>query len=267
MPRKPPKRPQQRAEHSVAEPQPKRSAAVPAAAATSEPGRDGFSVPWRCPVRTCAVPEGRRRRLAGGKSAAADAAPGNGHEWPAAPVGHRRNVPRCRTTSGVSICQGQLPAAERLEEGQPTAFLRCPARARPVQRDHRGPRPLALACPRLISCGVPPGRGARPRWQTTVPTPHQSREFHPCTAVPPGPPPIPPLPSHYLAPNSPAKLGRAQRLRFAPPARCWNFPAFPPRCTRSDRGPVALHFGCNSTALHPAHLRAPPAPARLNSPC
>ena len=37
------------------------------------------------------VPEGRRRRLAGGKSAPADAAPGNRAQWLRAPAGHRRN--------------------------------------------------------------------------------------------------------------------------------------------------------------------------------
>ena len=37
------------------------------------------------------VPEGRRRRLAGGMSARADAAPGNVSEWVSAPAGHRRN--------------------------------------------------------------------------------------------------------------------------------------------------------------------------------
>ena len=40
-------------------------------------------------------------------------------------------------------------------------LLRCPAGAWPVWRGNRGPRPLARACPRLISCGVPPGPKAR----------------------------------------------------------------------------------------------------------
>ena len=39
-------------------------------------------------------------------------------------------------------------------------LLRCPAGAWPILRVNRGLRPLARSCPRLISCGVPPGRGA-----------------------------------------------------------------------------------------------------------
>ena len=44
-------------------------------------------------------------------------------------------------------------------------LLRCPAGAWPVRRGNRGRRPLARACPRLISCGVPPGRGTKRRRQ------------------------------------------------------------------------------------------------------
>ena len=47
--------------------------------------------------------------------------------------------------------------------GRRQKLLRCPAGAWPVRRGNRGPRPLARACPRLISCGVPPGPSARRR--------------------------------------------------------------------------------------------------------
>ena len=62
----------------------------PVAAASSEPGRLEILAPSRVRGRAVPVPEGRRRRLAGGKSAAADAAPGKRAEWLGAPAGHRR---------------------------------------------------------------------------------------------------------------------------------------------------------------------------------
>ena len=113
----------------------------------------------------CSVPEGRRRRLAGGKSAAADAAPGNHREYLRAPAGHRRTGPGFRIIAGGSICPRRRAMAETLRDGRRQKLLRCPAGAWSVRRGHRGPRPLARACPRLISCGVPPGRGARRRQQ------------------------------------------------------------------------------------------------------
>ena len=44
----------------------------------------------------------------------------------------------------------------------PKKFLRCPAGAGSVRRRNPGAAPAARACPRLISCGVPPGRRAKP---------------------------------------------------------------------------------------------------------
>ena len=105
--------------------------------------------------RPVSVPEGRRRRLAGGKSAPADAAPGNRAEWFRAPAGHRRNGLGCWPMAEAPACP------RRRQE-----LLRCPAGARSVRRSNRGPRLLAQACPRLISCGVPPG-----------PTPRRRRQF------------------------------------------------------------------------------------------
>ena len=102
--------------------------------------------------RPVPVPEGRRRRLAGGKSAPADAAPGNRAEWLRAPAGHRRNGLGCWPMA-------EAPAFP----GRHQKLLRCPAGACPVRRGNRGPRPLAQACPRLISCGVPPGPRASRR--------------------------------------------------------------------------------------------------------
>ena len=102
--------------------------------------------------RPVSVPEGRRRRLAGGKFAPADAAPGNRAAWLRAPAGHRRNGPGCRPMAGGQTCPGRRQK-----------LLRCPAGACPVWCGNRGPRPLAQACPRLISCGVPPGPSASRR--------------------------------------------------------------------------------------------------------
>ena len=59
--------------------------------------------PWSGRGRPVPVPEGLRRRLAGGKSAA-DAAPGSGDERLRAPAGHRRNGPGCRTIAVGPIC-------------------------------------------------------------------------------------------------------------------------------------------------------------------
>ncbi len=111
------------------------------------------------------VPEGHRRRLAGGKSAPADAAPGNRPEWFRAPAGHRRNSAGCGPIAGNPICPRRRVMAAMLREGRPQKLLRCPAGACPVRRGNRGPRPLARACPRLISCGVPPGRSDNRRRQ------------------------------------------------------------------------------------------------------
>ena len=107
--------------------------------------------------RPFSVPEGHRRRLAGGKSAAADAAPGNRGEKSGAPAGHRRNGLGCRAIVGDAICPRQRAVVETHREGRRQRFLRCPAGAWRVWHDNRGLRPLARACPRLISFGVPPG--------------------------------------------------------------------------------------------------------------
>ena len=162
MQRRPPSRRPRHDEHSAAEPQP-----------------NEFGTPFprrRFPVskggRTFAVPEGRRRRLAGGKSAAADAAPGNRGEWLRAPAGHRRNgrnaghsVALLGSGVGCPTCGGRQAVAETPRAWRRQKLLRCPAGAGLVRRGNRGPRPLARACPRLISCGVPPGRGANRRRQ------------------------------------------------------------------------------------------------------
>ena len=114
-------------------------------------------------VRPVSVPEGRRRRLAGGKSAPADAAPGNRAAWLRAPAGHRRNEPGCGPIAGDPIGPRRRVVAELLRGGRRQKLLRCPSGAWPVRRGNRGPRPLARACPRLISSGVPPGPKARRR--------------------------------------------------------------------------------------------------------
>ena len=121
--------------------------------------------PWSVRGRPVPVPEGRRRRLAGGKSAPADAAPGNCTELLRAPAGHRRNGPECRTFAGDLIGPRRRATAETPRDRRPRKLLRCPAGAGPVRCGNRGPRPLARACPRLISCGVPPGPRAKRRPQ------------------------------------------------------------------------------------------------------
>ena len=126
----------------------------------------GFSWSVRC--RPVPVPEGRRRRLAGGKSAPADAAPGKCAEWLRAPAGHRRTGLGCGPTTGDPTGPRQWVMAATLRGGRRPKFLRCPAGACRVRCGNRGPRPLARACPRLISCGVPPGRSAKPASATIL---------------------------------------------------------------------------------------------------
>ena len=113
------------------------------------------------------VQEGHRRRLAGGKSAAADAAPGNGCDWFRAPTGHRRNGREAGHSlawhwSGVRCPTfGELRGeGGMLSDCRPKNILRCPAGAWLFRCGNRGRRPLTRACPRLISFGVPPGPGA-----------------------------------------------------------------------------------------------------------
>ena len=124
--------------------------------------------PWSVRCRPVPVPEGRRRRLAGGKSAPADAAPGKCAEWLRAPAGHRRNGLGRGPMTGDPTGPRQRVMAATLRGGRRQEFLRCPAGACRVRRGNRGPRPLARACPRLISCGVPPGRSAKPASATIL---------------------------------------------------------------------------------------------------
>ena len=121
--------------------------------------------PWSMRRRVVPVPEGLQRRLAGGKSAPADAAPGTRAEWLRAPAGHRRNGLECRPIAGDPIGPRRRVLTVLLRDGRRQKLLRCPAGAWPVRRGNRGPRPLERACPRLISCGVPPGPRTRRRRQ------------------------------------------------------------------------------------------------------
>ena len=78
--------------------------------------------------------------------------------------GIEENGPGCWPIPGCPIGPRRRVVAAMLRGGRHPKFLRCPAGAWPVRRANRGRRPLARACPRLISCGVPPGRTAR-RWR------------------------------------------------------------------------------------------------------
>ena len=91
------------------------------------------------------VPEGRQRTLAGGKSARADVAPG----W-----GGKRAVPR------RGIGEKFPTSLARTFLSRRGAFFDAPPGHGPICDPNRGRRPLARTCPRLISCGVPPGRSA-----------------------------------------------------------------------------------------------------------
>ena len=238
-------------------------------------------VPVRSACRPVPVPEGRRRRLAGGKSAPADAAPGNGAEWLRAPAGHRRNGPGRWPTAGGLSGQRRRVVAEPLRGGRRQKLLRCPAGAWPVRRGHRGPRPLARACPRLISCGVPPGPKARRRRlfsgglrvasATAKPSrrarifplhgrPTPARRHAPRQFVPPIPLPQILLPNSTVltngcvprrrrdqaCPSAPATLRALRTLRGAA------------GCQPATQQPASLrYFGCGSAALCSSRLWGP----------
>ena len=146
--------PQRGKERRAAELQPKRSATVRVAACGAARERRKFLTtaalrPRRSRQRPVPVPEGRRRRLAGGKSASADAAPGNRAGWLGAPAGHRRKWPEA--TRGGGNAAGTPPPKTSSMPRWGMARSAAQPGAAPAQR----------ACPRLISCGVPPGRRAK----------------------------------------------------------------------------------------------------------
>ena len=192
--------------------------------------------------RTVPVPEGRRRRLAGGKSATADAAPGSWAEWLCAPAGHRRKGPGCRPITGGTIGPRRRVVARMLRGVRRQKLLRCPAGACAVRRGNRGPRPLARACPRLISCGVPPGRNARRRRRVS-----DGLMVANATASPPR---RQSLPSHSLAPNSPAQPGSApERLRTREGARNFERRGSDVAAAAGPRRTQPRSVGCGFTAL------------------
>ena len=89
-----------------------------------------------------------------------------------APAGHRRNGPGFLPLAGNVLVPRWWAAlreagtvAEAPHGQRPEKLLRCPAGAWPFLCANRGLRPLARSCPRLISYGVPPGRGADCRAQ------------------------------------------------------------------------------------------------------
>ena len=130
----------------------------PAAARGGEKERRYFLMTFALQARSgrgraVPVPEGHRRKLAGGKSAPADAAPGTGAGWLCAPTGHRRKRPAATSAGGIAA--GRTPPK--------TSSMPRWGKARSAAQP--GAAPAARACPRLISSGVPPGRRARRRRQ------------------------------------------------------------------------------------------------------
>ncbi len=91
------------------------------------------------------VPEGRQQRLAGGKSAGADAAPGWGGEGVVPRRGIGEEMPNSLARTFLS---------------RHGAFFDAPPGQGSTNGGNRGRRSLPRTCPRLISCGVPPGRSA-----------------------------------------------------------------------------------------------------------
>ena len=81
------------------------------------------------------------------------------------PSGASKNWPGTLANRRGLLGPRRRATAETLRGGRCQKLLRCPAGARPVRHGNRGPRPLARACPRLISSGVPLGLRARRRRQ------------------------------------------------------------------------------------------------------
>ncbi len=143
-----------------AESPPRRSATFPVAASGVARERwntlTAFAWRTRCGrERPVPVPEGRRRRLAGGKAAPADAAPGNRAAWLRAPTGHRRKWPEATSGGGNAV------------ERTPPKTSSMPRWGMDRSAAQPGAAPAARTCPRLISCGVPPGRRAK-RWRQFI---------------------------------------------------------------------------------------------------
>ena len=118
-------------------------------------------------VRMLLVPEGHRRKLAGGKSASADAAPGGCANRPC-PNGASEKVPVLSAVRHLAAGwppPQTRPILTRARTPSPSRrvlvhFFDAPLGHGATPQGYRGLRPLPRACPRLISCGVPPGREA-----------------------------------------------------------------------------------------------------------
>ncbi len=137
------------------------------AALRAKPSRAARILPWRWQGsdhrRMVAdawllVPEGHRRRLAGGKPAPAGAAPGRPAErgLPQRGIGEVFAVVRPATSPPLSVASGR--SGRRPSPTIHGHFFDAPLGHGATRHRNRGPRPLAQTGPRLISSGVPPGR-------------------------------------------------------------------------------------------------------------
>ena len=104
------------------------------------------------------VPEGHRRKLAGGKPAQAGAAPGCRAEraMPQRGIGEVFQAGRFRASQPPHVALGS--PGRRRWSSIPRHFFDAPLGHGTTQHRFRGRRPRARTCPRLISSGVPPGR-------------------------------------------------------------------------------------------------------------
>ena len=104
------------------------------------------------------VPEGHRRKLAGGKLAPASAAPG----CPAKRTMPQRGIEEVFGVAHAAAFLPRLVASDQSDRQRATSIPGCffdaPLGHGTTRHDFRGRRPLARTCPRLISSGVPPGR-------------------------------------------------------------------------------------------------------------
>ena len=102
--------------------------------------------PNKCRQRLALRPGGTPQEISRGQARPAGAAPGCAAE-------------RAMPQRGIEeVFGGVLPAAMPPPLVVSGHFLRCPVGHGVTRHGFRGRRPLGRTCPRLISCGVPPGR-------------------------------------------------------------------------------------------------------------
>ena len=107
------------------------------------------------------VPEGPRRKLAGGKRAQRARPPVGPPNGPCPSRGIEEGFRRGCSEAAPSLLVGAGRSNRRRSTSSHSFFFDAPLGHRTTRDEFRGRRPLARTCPRLISSGVPPGLPTR----------------------------------------------------------------------------------------------------------